>query len=531
MRFFLGVLLALLMCLPAQASMEDVIAATVRVSSQGQGPMGTGCVTSVSDDKIWVLTNAHVVEGAGTVNVEFWRDGHASVKVPGNVTFRRGPSAQIDMALVEVQRARLAGWAPKPIPLAQPDQWQWYQGQAILSAGCAKGAWPTLWEGNVKGRDGNGHLVFEPIPAQGRSGSAITDDQGTKIVALLFAKDPSGPNAKYGYGMTIQTLGRAMASMPTVSPRERELILAQCGPGGCLQNQRPNRQIQLFGRQEITPPSSPSPFPTLPQQPDFPAPPSTDVSGIESKLDILIELQSRGDEPPFPEVEVDPAEIIDQMARDGIAANASRIENVERVVIDLGGNLEEVAEDAAAADSLAGTAANLAGEVAGKTELLEAADLGLAERLAEAASARGLKVTPWLLGLVGGAPLAMLLPIGIAVFLLIRKDIKDFKESGGKDKLMIQHLAEKVTKTTPWGFDDAIGQGISDRVDSFMRSRYGMAPGAPAQPPVVVVPQAPPAPAVPGVVPAPVTPAPPNVVVVPPAAAQQPPAPPAEPTA
>jgi hypothetical protein len=525
MKFLTSLILALALCVPASATMKDVVNATVRISpSQGQGAMGTGCVTSVTDTDIYIITNAHVVGGKRSVNIEFWRAGlKCNYKVPATLTFQRGPSDQIDVAIMKVSKRDTGGWSPKPIPLADPS-WQYADGQELLSAGCARGAWPTAWSGHAVGLDRQGHLVFEPIPAQGRSGSAITDAAGERIVALLFAKDPEG-RGKYGYAVTIHRLARELA-YEKASPPEREKLLAQwgrgpmgqgqvgpqgCPPGGCppgmgSQSGRPNRQIQLFGRQEIqpSPQSNPVPFPVAPTQ---------DLSGIESRLDLLIRMREAdlAVPPPLPEPgppaepegPMSPEDIIDLMARDGVSANAARIENVERVVIELGGDLGDVAEDA---DGVI----EKVDDLKGATDVLKAENLGLIDKMAAMAEGRGLKVTPWLLTMVGGAGPLGLLVIGFAVFMVVRRDIKAFIATQGEDKLMIRHVADTVTKLIPGQLDDRVIGGAVGKLEDIIARRGGMVqPQAPA-PPVVVVQQ----PAAPAVQPAPAGPVPPNVAVV-----------------
>ncbi len=178
----LCLLLIVLFTQRAVAGMDDCIQSTCRISTEGS--IGTGCVFEVSDQTVYILTNAHVVGSADRVRCEFWREGHPLPGLQGTVI--QGDTA-IDAAVVSISRSAFSGDAPRPIPLARPGT-KLTPGQTVLSAGCARGGWPTAWVGHIV-RSDNAEIRFVPPPAGGRSGSAIFDKNGTQIVGLLFARE------------------------------------------------------------------------------------------------------------------------------------------------------------------------------------------------------------------------------------------------------------------------------------------------------------------------------------------------------
>lgn len=223
---FLSLVVCLMVAVPSQAAVSDALDATCRVHAS-DGSVGTGCVFEISQRTVFVLTNRHVVDSASTVKCVFWRDGHQSIAIPGQV---RAKSAAADVALITLPESAFSGQLPRVIPLA-PRGTSLKAGDTITSAGCAKAAWATAWKGHVAGYE-NGHLRFSPPPANGRSGSAICDAKGEKIVGLIWGRsDQEGK----GYAVSLENLYRSLRFQQTktgwiYSPKP---LLTQCGPGGC----------------------------------------------------------------------------------------------------------------------------------------------------------------------------------------------------------------------------------------------------------------------------------------------------------
>ena len=245
-------------CATAKASLDDCVEATARITA-ADGSTGTGCVFLREQGKLYLLTNAHV---AGTsvgdyVDVEFWKEGFPSQKILGrNVWVSYHESASRDIAIVEVEESALGGVLPGIVPIAADGSPQQYE--TITSVGCANGAWPTAWHGHVEARvDELGSVVhFQPPPAGGRSGSAIFDAAGEKIIGLIAwrAADDS-----HGIAMTLDELHAALRGEPpaaighqrsAISKRVRlgewiggsrrlrrggtGLATTECGPFGCF---------------------------------------------------------------------------------------------------------------------------------------------------------------------------------------------------------------------------------------------------------------------------------------------------------
>jgi hypothetical protein len=203
--------------------------ATVRIRNGSS--MGTGTVFRESTDAFYVLTNAHV---AGTqlgnrVELEFWRDGHQSKPVSGDtVAVAYIPRAYRDIAVVKVPKTVLGAYSPPVIPLAGSQDSFDYQN--IFSVGCPSGRWPTAFEGFALRRQANGGdtIHFVPMPAGGRSGSAIFDVQGRvpQIIGLIAWRssdegghglDGRGETHGYGIAMTHQEVWAGLSGKQTTS--------------------------------------------------------------------------------------------------------------------------------------------------------------------------------------------------------------------------------------------------------------------------------------------------------------------------
>jgi len=271
----------------ARGAMADCIDATCRITA-GDGGRGTGCVFERSGGYVHILTCVHVVENAPTVQCEFWRDGHRSQPITGRVT-RRAPSA--DAALVVIPETAFGGVLPKVIPIA-PRDYVVKQGETLTSVGCAKGAWSTGWKGHALGYV-ESDLCFTPTPANGRSGSAVFNADGTAIVGLLRARREVADS--YGIATSLQGLYAAFGQSKKLNAQSSKLTApTQCPGGQCpipprispyryRQDRQNQGQNQRIGRLEST-------WPTLPK-------PSTsttiDLSPLGAKLDRIGEGQDK----------------------------------------------------------------------------------------------------------------------------------------------------------------------------------------------------------------------------------------------
>lgn len=313
--------LALRCCPPLlHAAMEDCLEAACRVST-AEGSTGSGCVFQISDGYVYVLTAAHVVGAHTTVHCEFWKSGHQSSRIAGQV-IARAAQPQYDVAVVALPEAAFGGVLPRAVPLAPRGQ-AVEAGQVVWSAGCANGAWATGWQGRVL-RAANGEMYFVPPPANGRSGSALFDNQGRYVIGLVKARTGDGaaglatsmeaiyqalsaPDAQRSNHHSAQRIGLASAAGLTAVETP-----AQCPGGNCpapIPYLLPYRYREQFRNQPQTPQPSPA-WPTVPVQPTAPL----DLGPINQRLDRLLESQQRiaglldeihgtgrGQQPPTPQ--------------------------------------------------------------------------------------------------------------------------------------------------------------------------------------------------------------------------------------
>jgi hypothetical protein len=279
----------------ASAAVSDCVDATCRISTP-DGSRGTGCVFEIGRGQVFVLTCAHVVGRSTAVQCEFWREGHQSQPLPGRV-IARVEDDRCDAAVIAVDESQFGGLLPRVVPLA-PRDYVPRPGDTITSVGCANGAWSTGWKGHVLG-DRGGDLRFVPVPANGRSGSALFDAAGEKIVGLIRARTIDNSE---GIAVTVQELYRALgdktAWLPgagTQPPREAASggpAPVQCPGGTCpapTPYLLPYRYREQFRNQPQQAPQQ-QVWPTLPAQP---AAPPVDLGSTNQRLDKLLDSQGK----------------------------------------------------------------------------------------------------------------------------------------------------------------------------------------------------------------------------------------------
>jgi len=216
----------------ARGALSDCVDAACRITTP-DGSRGTGCVFEIQGGMVYLLTAAHVVGQSPAVECEFWCQGHQSRPLGGRVTAR---STAADAAIVALPESAFAGRLPAAVPLA-PRGYTLRPGQTLASVGCANGGWSTAWKGHALDcRDDE--LRFVPVPANGRSGSALFDADGQHLVGVVRAR--TGDDSE-GIATPLATIYRAFdspaataAARPESTPR-RGLSPqpVQCGPNGC----------------------------------------------------------------------------------------------------------------------------------------------------------------------------------------------------------------------------------------------------------------------------------------------------------
>lgn len=257
---------------PVVASVADCIDATCRITTP-DGSRGTGCVFEISQGQVYVLTAAHVVGKHAMVTCEFWRDGHQSSPLTGRV-IARVDRPLTDAAIVAVDVAQFGGRLPAAIPIA-PAGTVLKSGDTLTSVGCARGAWSSGWKGHVLEYQGT-DLLFVPAPADGRSGSAIFDAAGEKIVGIIRARTLDNET---GIATGLQAL---YAEFRTAYGEQRSPCDPAACPGGICPIRKPQPQA--------------SPWPTLPT----PVPP-VDLGPTNQRLDqISLQIQTAQTKPAEP---------------------------------------------------------------------------------------------------------------------------------------------------------------------------------------------------------------------------------------
>jgi hypothetical protein len=237
---------------------------------------------------------------------------------------------------VAIAERRFAGLAPKIIPLGEKTASP-RPGGSIMSVGCADGSWSTGWKGHVLGYSG-ADMYFQPPPANGRSGSAIFNAEGTKIVGLLKARmaDDSA-----GIATSLPSLHRAFSSRNKTLEAglvEQAAGKVQCPGGSCptenpwrLSPYRHNQDERLEKLQQ-------------PQQvwPTFPGntSPRINLDSTNQKLDriadLLMEMRTEQRPDPVPVAPLVP------IAPPADAAGEEAISEVRQEVRQVAGKLGEV---------------------------------------------------------------------------------------------------------------------------------------------------------------------------------------------
>jgi hypothetical protein len=346
----------------ARGAMTDCIDATCRISAP-DGGRGTGCVFEISQGSVYILTAAHVVEGSNAVTCEFWRGGHISSPLRAAVISR---AAGVDVAILAVSEASFGGILPAKIPVATKD-FALGAGETFTTVGCAKGNWATALEGHVLGYSSEMGMHFVPSPENGRSGSAIFDRDGTRIVGIVRAR--SGDDA-VGYATTIQDCWNifghnAAENTKTYDPaREKRVATiwheepAQCPGGNCpLPGQSqpqwrllPYRYNEQYRNAPQQAPSPTTPWPTLPTP--TPAVPKVDLEPIleaqnetNQRLSTIADLLVQKINAPVPaEPEKPAAPPVDEEARKAAAAAQEAIGKLDAKLTPISEKLGKVDE-------------------------------------------------------------------------------------------------------------------------------------------------------------------------------------------
>lgn len=209
-RTLLALTLSIIAIAPASAvaSLHECYDATCRVHVSGHA--GTGCIFAADDTHYYVLTNAHVTRQGDKPRLVFVMRG-AERSVDAETVWHSYAALEQgyhrDIAVIKAPKVSFGDYTPSVIPLAE-ESFALAENQEITSVGCPGGGWVTAWKGHATSLTTDA-MNFVPPPMGGRSGSAIFDADGTKIVGLL-----AWGGGGEGTAQTIGEIYRAMRGEP-----------------------------------------------------------------------------------------------------------------------------------------------------------------------------------------------------------------------------------------------------------------------------------------------------------------------------
>ena len=256
--FVTSVLVWLALVSGALADGRDAVSATCRVRWEGGIGTGVAYYGKVGPD-VYVMTARHVMNDKGSfaksAACEFFLGSPDALSVTGTVMY---PAADVDIVAIRLPKARFGGKLPAIVPLAkEPPK----PGDVLISVGCRYGEVPTAFKTRVVGYRGT-DMVFDVTPAEGRSGSAMFNADGTAVCGLLVARDDE---SRVGIAESVVSFVKAVG---------RKTL--QCGPGGCP---LPGQRINQFGAININRP--------IPTQPTPEAIPGWDTPGQPTQVDAI----------------------------------------------------------------------------------------------------------------------------------------------------------------------------------------------------------------------------------------------------
>jgi hypothetical protein len=341
----------------------------------------------------------------------------------------------IDAAVIAIGESQFGGLLPPAIPLATRD-YQVQPGQTLCSVGCAGGAWSTGWKGHALDYAGD-DLRFVPAPASGRSGSALFDAEGERIVGVVRARTLDNGQ---GIAVSVQSLYGQLCR----AAAERQV---QCGPNGCTAPQY--RLLPYRQQQQQQQPSQPkaNPWPTMPP------PPVVDLGPTNQRLDqLLAMLQAQQQAVPT----LPPARGPDPLAQ-------KALDTVEQVRSDVPKLIDERIKPLADKVDRIDGAVKPIEAIKGKLDTL-AAKGGLLGKLAERVEGDLADPTTWVKHLVIGICVAAVIAFGVIHLLRTGRgfgaDVLDKIAARHPDNQRLQDLASKV-------------DGIEDRIAARLRLGVG----------------------------------------------------------
>lgn len=167
---------------------------------------GSGIIYKVQDDKVYIITNNHVVDGATTVSVSITGEEQVSAKLVG-----QDASSDLAVIYVELQDFIDAGIS-EVVPAKFGDSEQVEVGEYVFPIGNALGEGKTVTQGIISAQnkeiviDGTKLTVIQTDAAinPGNSGGALINTDG-EVIGINTAKLSSSAIEGIGYAIPANT--------------------------------------------------------------------------------------------------------------------------------------------------------------------------------------------------------------------------------------------------------------------------------------------------------------------------------------
>ena len=150
--------------------------------------VGSGTLIYQDKERIYILTAGHCTDGHKTLHVIFFNKGVPCAAMEAELVVQKYVVNTVDdLAIISVAKKLFKDYPiPKAMPLGTKDE-KITIGRKIVSCGTPGGNWPTAFLGSL-GPDFGNAFLFIPKPIKGRSGSAIFDEDGNKILGVVIAQ-------------------------------------------------------------------------------------------------------------------------------------------------------------------------------------------------------------------------------------------------------------------------------------------------------------------------------------------------------
>ncbi|MEO1399778.1 MAG: tetratricopeptide repeat protein [Cyanobacteria bacterium J06635_1] len=186
--------------------------AVVRIVSANSSEVGTGWVIKRENDRLWVVTNSHVVDSGGAIRVQFFSDKPSDrdyFQLSAELLQSTGSNGKIDLALLAIDNA------PRDIePLAvAANNLSSGSRVSILGHPSIGEAW-TLSGGEVSHARAN-ELQLQTTVAPGNSGGPVMNDQN-QVVGVMYSSVGSADDlfatGGFGYAYPMSYIQSTLAS-------------------------------------------------------------------------------------------------------------------------------------------------------------------------------------------------------------------------------------------------------------------------------------------------------------------------------